>query len=187
MLTIKDIRPGFQIGLLNMDQFSQLYNTIPEKELNRAAARHVLRALVGYEAVIVYDALGKPFLEDKTGHVSVSHSHGLLVVALNRLEPVGVDIELMRDKVVRVQHKFLSALELAEANGEVERLVTFWAAKEALYKYYGLKELDFCNHLRVQLAPQFTGEIEKGVYKKRLWLAKEKINQHILVYTLGDY
>jgi phosphopantetheinyl transferase len=170
-----------------MDQFSQLYNTIPEKDRHRAGAQQVLSALMGREAALVHDAYGKPWVEGSPFHLSVSHSHGWLVVALNEKEPVGVDIELMRDKVVRVQHKFLSGSELEEADGDVERLVTFWAAKEAMYKYYGLKALDFCNHLHVQLTPQFTGEIEKGVYKKRLLLGKEKIKQHILVYTLGEY
>ncbi len=187
MLTIKNIHADLTIGLLEMEAFSQLYTTVPNNALNRFAAKYVLSQLMGCETNLVYSPEGKPSPENSSAHLSVSHSHGLLVVALNKKEPVGVDIELLRDKVVRVQHKFLSPTEITESAGDLERLVTFWAAKEALYKYYGLKELDFCNHLRVQLAPSFTGEIEKGVYKKRLLLGKEKIKQHILVYTLGEY
>jgi len=186
LIEVKAIQPGLNIGLLKLQEFSHLYKSVPEKALNRAASKYVLEALLGYESKILYTPEGKPFPEKSEAHMSISHSHGILVVALHNNGPVGVDIELIRDKVVRVQHKYLTTQEIEETQGEVERLITFWAAKEALYKYYALKELDFCANLMVTQTPSFKGTIQKGAYHKTLPLYQEKINNHILVCTLHE-
>jgi len=63
-----------------------------------------------------------------------------------------------------------------------------WCAKEALYKYYGKKEVIFDEHLLLQLNPTnlscLKGEIAIGDFHQHLDLATEKIDDFMLVYTL---
>ena len=65
-----------------------------------------------------------------------------------------------------------------------------WCAKEALYKYYGLKALDFKNNLRV--APidrikengSLIGYIDKDEYHSEVQMRYEFIEGYLVVYTL---
>ena len=63
-----------------------------------------------------------------------------------------------------------------------------WCAKEALYKYYGMKALDFKDHLRLEYSPlkksnRLTGYISKDTYFKKLDLWYEHWENYIIVHT----
>jgi phosphopantetheinyl transferase (holo-ACP synthase) len=81
---------------------------------------------------------------------------------------VGVDIELITPRINRVAEKFLNEGEMHFFNEDYvlfleqwgmkgrmqqEFLTLIWSAKEALFKWYGLGELDFKRHM------QLTGNI----------------------------
>jgi len=80
---------------------------------------------------IGHDADGAPIVEG--AYVSVSHSMGLAVVAIDRSRPVGIDAEDWRDALWRVRQKFLSEAEI-NAFADEESLLRAWTAKEAVYK-----------------------------------------------------
>jgi 4'-phosphopantetheinyl transferase len=97
------------------------------------------------------DALGKPSLaEPTTGsdlRFSLSHSDGLVAVALAEGFDIGVDAEAMkvRSDLAEVAHECFSATEqeqLARADvgfaTDAERFHAFWTLKEALLKAKGL-------------------------------------------------
>jgi hypothetical protein len=109
------------------------------------------------------DATGRPFLGDGPGlgpAVSLSHS-GEWVAAL--LAPagaaVGVDVEVVRDKALRIARKFLNAEELAATEhlathqpglaAELHSLL--WSAKETLYKLAGQRGIIFRQNLLLDL------------------------------------
>lgn len=141
------------------------------------------------EDLLTYDVKGKPFLKNRPEHISISHSHDYLVILMNKAANTGVDIELIRDKVISIRHKFLSETELLFCGDNTECHIRFWAAKEALYKWYGKKELDFKTHLQVIPSEQnnlFEGHILKGELSHRFQLASEKIDAYILVYLLHE-
>jgi 4'-phosphopantetheinyl transferase len=110
------------------------------------------------------DATGRPFLAelDLGPAVSLSHS-GEWVAAL--LAPVGtavgIDVEAVRDKALRIARKFLNADELAatellnaahpDQTTEVYSLL--WSAKETLYKLAGKRGIIFRQNLLLDLPP----------------------------------
>ena len=110
------------------------------------------------------DATGRPFLAPPgLGRVvSLSHS-GEWVAAL--LAPagaaVGVDVEVVRDKALRIARKFLNTEEQAVAEllttaapdrtNEVFSLL--WSAKETLYKLAGQRGIIFRQNLLLDLPP----------------------------------
>ncbi len=80
---------------------------------------------------IGHDADGAPMADGV--FVSVSHSMGLAVVAVDPRRPVGIDAEDWREALWRVRPKFLSETEM-ERCADADSLLRAWTAKEAAYK-----------------------------------------------------
>lgn len=175
--------------MLDLGAFALQESLGVKRDLEKAGTRHLLKNLLKNEGfTLSYTAENKPFLEGRSEHISISHSHDKLVVILNTKENTGIDIELIRDKVVNIQHKFLSAQELVFANNDPEKLITLWAAKEAMYKVYGLKEVEFIKHLMVEpyTGTEMEGRIELEAFRKKYKLIGEEIDGYKMVYVLHE-
>lgn len=189
MFQIRHISGALSLGILDLAAFAKQEGLYIKREQEKAGAQFVLKNLLAPEAVqLAYTGHNKPYLADHPAHISISHSHNRLVVLLNREKNTGVDIELIRDKVLKIRHKFLNAREAAFAGQDVRRLITIWAAKEAMYKHYGLKQLDFIANLSVQDFEDSVifGNIETQDYKKAFQLMWEQLDDYILVYILDE-
>lgn len=189
MVEIRQINVNISIGVLDLGAFALAKNILVKREIEKAGARHLLSELLQtslYE--LNYTLENKPFLKGRTEHISISHSHDKLVIILNRKENTGIDIEQIRDKVINIQGKFLSEQELKFTNEDPEKLITFWAAKEAMYKVYGLKEVEFIANLKVEdyTSAEITGHIEMPDMRKSYRLIHEKIDNYKMVYVLHE-
>ena len=150
MIEVFNIKEGLYFGLLNLEEFANQYNLTAKREIETQGKNFLINKLLGKEIEIKYDDKGKPYLAKDNRHISISHSHNKLAIIVNEQESTGIDIELIRDKVLKIKHKFLSDSELKDADDNVEKLLIYWAAKETLYKIYGLKEVGFIEHLFVK-------------------------------------
>ena len=192
MIEVFNIKKGLFFGILDLDAFASQKGLSAKREIETLGKQYLISKLLDREAVqIIYDSKGKPHLAGDTRHISLSHSHGKLAIIVNDHEPTGIDIELIRNKVLRIRHKFLSPAELAETGDDVEKLLIYWAAKESLYKIYGLKEVDFITHLFVKPFNKhnlgtITGEINLPAFKKAFELNYQSIDNYILVYALSE-
>jgi len=92
---------------------------------------------------------GKPFLPSEGIHFSISHSFPFVGIVLSPA-PVGIDVQVFRQKIARLQSKFLSATEQAYFNDDVKQLTLAWAAKEAVFKWAGLPAIDFKAHMPIR-------------------------------------
>jgi phosphopantetheinyl transferase len=110
------------------------------------------------------DVTGRPFLAGAGPVPAVSLSHsGAWVAALLAPPgtPVGVDVELVRDKAQRIARKFLNDYELAaikpfttaDAAADNELFSLLWSAKETLYKLAGQRGIIFRENLLLDLPP----------------------------------
>lgn len=104
------------------------------------------------------DEYGKPQLSYDTGHISLAHCKGLAVAMLHSELPCGIDIEQINPKIRRVTPRICTDYELNWAGEDLDRLSTLWCGKEALYKYYGKKKLDFKNEIQVMENQAFTNQ-----------------------------
>jgi len=178
-------------GILDLQQFAALQGLSAKREIEGKGKEYLAQLLLGGPCEIVYDDKGKPHIKDKPVHISLTHSHEKLALIVNTHEPTGIDIELIRDKVHRIRHKFLNAAEMACAGDHTEKLLVYWAAKETLYKIYGLKEVDFIAHLSVaDFAFGEKGTIEGRIslpgLDKRYALHYEQTGDYILTYALHE-
>lgn len=126
----------------------------PKRQRELTAVRALLFCALNREIDILYDQYGKPYLADFSYHISISHTSRWAAIVLHATKQVGIDIELIAARVAKVRTKFLSA---AENQGvlphDYATLTTYWCAKEAVYKWYGKKGVDFANHLKIQALP----------------------------------
>ena len=105
---------------------------------------------------------------------------------------VGIDIQHIVSKIERIAHKYMRPEETQSLRPEtrLEHLHIYWGAKEALYKAYGRRQLDFKANI---LVDPFELEFEKGIfygkvikddYQAFFKLHYEMFNNHVLVYGI---
>lgn len=162
-----------------------------KRDIEKGGTKFLLEKLFNGSVDLQYSNEGKPFLANNNCNISITHSHDKLAIIVNEIHETGIDIELIRDKVLKIQHKFLSPQELLDANNEPQKLITYWACKEALYKLYSKKEVDFIANLFVNKFDnndkgQTIGEIKIGNFNKKINLHYEKTGEYMLVYTLNE-
>lgn len=115
--------------------------------VSRALLRRLLGERLQQAATSLHfcqDAHGKPRLHHGRWHFNLSHSGPWLVLALNRREPLGVDIELglrrrnplalARRFYAQSEYQWLSSLPVQEQESAFYRL---WSRKEAVLKAHG--------------------------------------------------
>ncbi len=165
---------------------SAIYQTQNKQRLKQWLSTRLLLSNFFDNASISYDDLGKPHL-DNEWFISISHSNEFVAIVLNKKTHCGVDIEKVSEKVSRIKHKFLNPLDLQNVTS-LEQLTLYWGAKEALYKYYGKKEVLFIENLFIENFSEkkagFNGRINMPDFEVNLPMVHEKIEDYILVYTL---
>jgi phosphopantetheinyl transferase len=154
----------------------------PHKRLQHLAGRYLLPFLFPdfpHEEIEIADTR-KPFLPGERYHFSISHCSNYAAAIVSTDKRVGADVELVTARVEKIKHKFLHPSEVRFVNSQpsseqIHLLTILWSAKEAMYKWYGLGEVDFSEMMHTfpfQLKP--SGEIEaafmKGDLQKKLTL-----------------
>ena len=180
-----------RLGILHLPDFTAFTGISAKRELEKKGTAFLLEKLFNKVVELSYNKEGKPEIQKENCHISISHSHDKLVIMCNPQSPTGVDIELIRDKVLKIKDKFLSQVELKEAADNVDKLIIYWAAKEALYKLHSFKEVEFIKHLfihpfELKTQGRLVGEIRLESFNKKLRLHYEKLEDYMLVYILEE-
>jgi 4'-phosphopantetheinyl transferase len=150
------------------DHVHELAATLSPDELRRArrfvnardekrfvAGRAVLRALLAAQLSFnparlrfAYQSRGKPVLKDfftePALHFNIAHSGGLMLAALTRIGPIGVDLEQITGLPDQreIANRFFSARESQElgalqAKAQTQGFFNLWTRKEAYLKATG--------------------------------------------------
>lgn len=160
------------------------------------AARHLLQQMMGNHVFCYSDEFGKPVFQDGNRQLSISHSRGLATVVVSD-KAIGVDIQEIAPKIKRIAHKFMREEETESLNeaSHLQHLHIYWGAKEALYKAYGKRGLDFRRHILVdpfdylptevagQAKGKTTGKVIKEDYNTTFDIYFEEIENHFLVFA----
>lgn len=151
MIETRLISAHCSIALLDMELFKNQSELTEKRDLERAGALCALKQLLNDPTLeVTYDEYRKPHVNNGTPNISISHSYAKLAVIAHQGISTGIDIEKIRDKIGLIQHKFLSETERLECDNNVGTLTLYWAAKEAVYKAYGKKNLDFIDNIQIQ-------------------------------------
>ena len=150
--SVESLEEGFIFSVENIQDYHTLSH--PSKKSEWLVIRLLLRSLLAdwnedYEGVYK-DEFGKPHLSNRDYHISVTHAAEYVVVVIDKKKPVGIDLEKIRPKILKIAYKFLSEQELKDSGNELNKLTVYWSAKESLYKLYGRKKLIFSTDLYVK-------------------------------------
>ena len=210
LLSHESIMPVGELGIWEIteteDFFIEKLDLLPTEEeyidrlkghrrLEWLAGRYLLHYMSGraIRGACIKDEFGKPYLEDSPYQISISHSHGLVSVIAAPFS-IGIDIQKLVGKIERIAHKFMreNEMESLEEGTRLEHLHVYWGAKEALYKAYGRRELDFKKHIHIDpfsydLENGFcSGQVLKGDFKARYQIWYEQRENFILVWAIEE-
>ena len=150
----EDYQTLFRITHLSEEDIRRLNNF---KNLNRKveslSVRALLQQMTHSNARIVYhEQSRKPYLDDGSYNISVTHSHQYTAILLNKERQVGIDLEYMTHDIERVAHKFINDTEVITDNPlfRREHIYIHWCAKEALYKICDKDNIDFHKNLSIK-------------------------------------
>jgi len=101
---------------------------------SRVLVQQLLQLLGVPYAGIQKDTLGKPFLVDCPYYISISHTQGYAAAILHRRFPVGIDIELVKEKLTRIAPRVFTDQEQHFAGDDLLKTGVYWCAKEAVFK-----------------------------------------------------
>ena len=157
--------------------------THPHKRLQHLAGRYLLVELYPdfpHDLIKIADT-NKPYLENEAYHFSISHCGDYAAVIVSTHKRVGVDIEMINEKVERIKHKFLKLEEQALLQNNPALLTAAWGIKESLFKWYGNKEVDFKQHLKIEKIVSDTSEgIAQCLFLKN---TRIQLNVHFLFFN----
>lgn len=129
-------------------------------------ARTLLKTLSGEEKEIAYRPNGKPFLSDRSYHISISHTNyrevtdqtgngklsGYVAMVLNEEKNVAIDIEMISPRVLKIKNRFLNREETKAiaADAEIVHLLLHWSAKESVFKILDAKNVDYQSKIHIR-------------------------------------
>lgn len=153
--------------------------------------RKSIQTIYDENEYITYSSNGKPNLAISGHKISISHSKGLLGIILHNNLEVGIDLQHETDKIFKIKNRYMSTKELQSSNSEEWQLLTYWCAKEALYKYYSKGNVEFSSNLFVhpfksEQSGILNGEIHMHDMNTTMPLGYEVIEDTMVVYTLED-
>ena len=146
--SISDLKHDVVLSENSLDRLSKMKSEVHIKGF--LSIRHLLK-IAGYtDTDLYYNSLGKPFLIDQK-KISITHSYNFSAIIISN-RSIGIDIEMQRDKILRIASKFTPITHyttLANTEARVRKLTIVWCIKEAIYKQYGTAGLSFLNHIDV--------------------------------------
>lgn len=140
-----------------------------------------------------YDEFGKPHLKEGK-YISISHSHQFSTIIISD-KKVGIDIEMQRDKILRIADKFVNNQELERLKGFssqdfIKKLTVKWGAKEAIFKIRNEKGISFKDHIQVNPFEirdnKTTAILEIENTKQQFSIYFEEIEDFTLVYAFEN-
>jgi len=150
LLEFEDFDPITYLDQLTDQEKERFFSFGHIKRKREFVATRILRHRIFGFKHIHYDPNGAPYIEDE-GYISISHARGIVGIAFCNEFRVGLDLETIEQKALRLSGKFLSESEKKELNQlDATEMTKAWSAKEVLYKLAGRKEILFKEQLHLQ-------------------------------------
>ena len=149
MYQVLSLSSNIMIGILHLNAFSNHYKALNRQKLLEEGKTFILREQAILPEALQYNAEGKPFLLNSKVGLSISHTSELLCMAFNSLGCIGIDLETPRPALIKVAAKFLTPQEMQSVGQSLSALCGYWCAKEALFKYHGVKGAFLKSHFNV--------------------------------------
>ncbi len=184
------------LDLLNPAQVEPWFTSMEMQQWNAITTEKRKREFAAVRFLLWRQGLkGELFYRDEVPnltngtHISISHSHDWVGVAFCDIHPIGMDLELIQEKVARVYEKYVHEEERELfPKSELQKATLLWSFKETVYKLMRQPGLLFSEDICVfqDISGQFKARVsaEAGIFK--VPLAHQIIEQYVLTFNSGD-
>ena len=181
---------------IQLNEKSLLRLNTMKSQLHQRAFLSVRKLLqqAGYSDFdLYYDQFGKPHLNDGK-HISISHSHEFSTLITSD-QKAGIDIEMQREKIIRIANKFVNDKELHRLKSFdnldlIKKLTVKWGAKEAIFKIRNEPGISFKDHIQVNKFEiqdkKATATLEMENLKQQFSIYFEEFENFTLVYAFEN-
>ena len=159
----------------------------------RLAVRALLNELFGEKVYLAHHDNGKPYIENDSINISISHTEKYVAVILDQNDEVGIDIESLDRDFSAVEKRALSEDEIDDLDDDkMEKnfqLAIYWCAKEAIFKKISKYNVDFAEQIEIEkFRNNEEGELEatfihKDGYEEEYKLEYITFVRHLLVWV----
>lgn len=187
---------GLQDQICLTKEEEQTFKTLVNENRQKhwLSYRALLSKMLGRERLdILYDNYGKPYLADKSHHISVSHAGDYAAAIYSPVFRVGIDIEKITKRIEKIRDRFMNEHEISNLKKgyDLSELYLYWSAKEALYKLYGKRNLDFrhqitCQQLKPAVKGSFKGTLSLSGKEYLFTFYYRIIENYSLVYVFDE-
>lgn len=143
--TINDLKTEDLLGKNSLKLLNQRKSEIHKKQF--LAIRNILKELSIQDQDLVYDESGKPFIRDGQ-NISFSHSGNYAAVIIGK-QRVGIDIEIRKDRILKIKEKFLGIELNYPGDLNSEKALIYWNIKESIFKTVDNSVVDFRKNILV--------------------------------------
>ena len=186
------------------EDFNELFREVKLKDISLArlermkseshqkgflSIRHLLKEAGYSDFDLFYDEDGKPHLKDGK-QISITHSNNFSAIIIGD-ENVGIDIELQRDKIIRIADKFIEyefTYLRKNADDYIKKLTVIWGAKEAKFKMCNSRSLSFKDDMKVFNFDLIDGKgkasVQQNEFIKDFDFFFEEFENFTMVYAL---
>ena len=96
------------------------------------------------------DEHGKSHAINGQGFVSITHTRGYAAAIYHRELPVGIDIEIIREKILKIGNRFLVEEELNFLESHPAHFTMAWSAKESIFKCHGKRGVSLRDNILLE-------------------------------------
>ncbi|NVJ85333.1 MAG: 4'-phosphopantetheinyl transferase superfamily protein [Algoriphagus sp.] len=193
VLKIIEDQPLDQLDFLSFrERLSYANISHPEKKREWASSRLAIKEALD-ELKLPYpgffkDEHGKSQAMQGGGHVSLTHTLGFAGAIFHRELPVGIDMDLIREKILRIGFRFLDPSELDFLEKDPLHYTLAWSAKESIFKCQGKKGVSFRENILLEPFEKHSriikGKIHGTDFANHHYEVKAEIIQDVvLTYT----
>lgn len=188
----EDLRRLASVPSDELEEISYIKSESLRKQ--KLAVRALLDEMFEEKVYLSHHDNGKPYIENSSINISITHTDRYVAVIINDSEDVGIDCESLDRDFSAVEKKALSDEEIEglDEDKRNEQLAIYWCAKEAVFKKMSQHNVDFAEQIEIddfrmrgegELYATFT---QKDGFEEEMHLEYMTFDRHVLVWICGD-
>ena len=187
----KELRALSSVPSDELEEISYIKSESLRKQ--KLAVRTLLDSMFEEKVYLNHHDNGKPYIENSSINISITHTDKYVAVIVNDTEEVGIDCESLDRDFSAVEKKALSEDEIDDLDEDLrnEQLAIYWCAKEAVYKKMSQYNVDFAEQIEIEnFRLHGEGELEatftqKDGFEEEIRLQYMTFDRHVLVWVAG--